>query len=63
MDSANIVQLVKSISILSGYSLLVWYVFFKQKIVLDSKSRLIFIALFVLLLLKVLLSVAGAIMF
>jgi hypothetical protein len=60
MVDANIFYLAKSIAIWFGYSVLVWYVFFYKKIVIDTKSRLIFTAIFVLLLLKMLLSVAVA---
>jgi hypothetical protein len=58
MADANLFYLAKSIAIWFGYSVLVWYVFFCKRIVIDSKSRHIFVAIFVILLLRMLLSVA-----
>ena len=58
MADANLFYLAKSITIWFGYSVLVWYVFFYKKIVIDSKSRHIFVAIFLILLFRMLLSVA-----
>lgn len=58
MADANFFYLAKSIAIWFGYSVLVWYVFFYKRIVIDSKSRHIFVVIFVILLLRMLLSVA-----